>query len=226
MGRGKGEKMKKVCLVICVLSIATFASATLLTHTGTVTPTELGGTLTTDLPEFDNSLGTLTDVTITFNLTFTPYAKLISVGGDGVFLPSQSISYSYTDANILTLSHGTDSWSLPAPTVGTGIIYGSNQTVPALPATLKLSVSNAAPLNWSDSGVNLTEYIGTGTLSFDTDGVGNVSVSAGTLFGGGGADLTGTASVDYEYVIPEPATLAMISLFSGGILFMRRYQFL
>ena len=216
--------MKKVCLVICVLSIATFASATLLTHTGTVTPTELGGTLTTDLPEFDNSLGTLTDVTITFNLTFTPYAKLISVGGDGVFLPSQSISYSYTDANILTLSHGTDSWSLPAPTVGTGIIYGSNQTVSAFPpAKLKLPGSNTAPLNWSDSGVDLNEYIGTGTLSFDITGPGNVVVQAGSLYGSGGADLTGTASVVYDYVIPEPASIGLIGLFTGGIYFARRF---
>jgi len=218
------NKMKHILTMVIAVAMVGTASATLLTHTGTVAPTVLGDILTTDLPEFDNSLGTLAGVTITLNLTFNPYATLLSAGGDGIFLPSHSISYSYTAANILTFSRGADSWSLPAPTVGTGIINGSNQTVPAFPpSTLKLPGSNTAPLNWSDSGMDLNEYIGTGTLSFDTTGGGNVIVSAGSLLGSGGADLTGTATVDYEYAaIPEPATMGLMGVFAGGIWFVRR----
>ena len=215
--------MKKGFVVICMFSIGIVARSAVLPFTGTVTPTTLGETLTTDLPEFDNSLGTLTAVDISLDLTFTPYASLISIGGDGVFLSTQSISFSYTSANILTLTHGTDNWSLSAPTVGTGIITGSDQTIPAFPATLKLLGNNSAPLSWSASGVDLIGYVGAGTLNFDTAGAGNVIASAG-LFAGGGADLTGTASVVYAYdAIPEPASLGLLALVTGGIYFTRRF---
>ncbi len=207
-------------VIAFVLSMAGLSNASIVTYNGNVTPFQLGGTATTDLPMF-NGAGTLTGVQIDLSLTVTPYAQILNVGtSPAVFTSSDWITFGYTPADIWTVSHGSDSWNLAAPTVDTGTIYGSGQTVVPW-VLLTLVGGNSAPVSLTASGLNLAGYIGAGTLSFGTSGAGQVHITDGALYGGGGGNLTGTASVTYEYT-PEPATMCLLGLGVLGLLKKRR----
>jgi hypothetical protein len=181
----------------------------------------LGSTLTTDLPEFDSSLGTLTDVTITLNLDVAPFASMFSTSAGQTFDSNESISYEFDSSiNTIDLTRGADSWTLTTPTVSTGTIFGSGETIPVLPGILNLSGGTSASVNETVSGVTLAEYIGSGTLSFGTAGIGQVASTglSSPVFVSGGGDLTGTASVVYEFTaVPEPSTLAVLGIAAVGM---------
>jgi hypothetical protein len=212
LNRWKGS-LAVAAVCVCVVSIPSWASADTVFYNGAVTPTTLGQTLETGLQEFDSSLGTLTGVDITLALYVAPFAEIFSLVESGeTFDTDESVSYAYdSSSNTIDLTRGSDSWTLTTPTVSTGIISGEGQAIPALPGTLKLPGSDSALLNWSSSGGNLGEYIGTGTLSFGTTGTGQFGSTGLSfpVFVGGGADLTGTASVTYTYTaVPTPSAIA------------------
>jgi PEP-CTERM motif len=207
-------------VIAFVLSMAalTASATTSVTYNGTVNPFQLGGTATTNVAQFDSSMGTLTGVTIDLSLTVTPYAMVMNFGSQPVeFTTSDSIIFGYTPADIWTISHGSDIWTLAAPTVSTGTMYGSGQMVqPGYLNGLTLPGSNSAPVNLMASALsaNLAQYVGTDPLSlliFGTEGAGQVSITDGSLYGGGGGNLTGNISVTYEYT-PEPATMCLLGL--------------
>jgi len=215
------KEMTKFIFIAIVLSITSLtANALTVTYNGSVSPSTVGSAVTTDLPMFDAGLGTLTGVQITLNFDVTPFAQVANFSSSTplVFSSNEWITFGYTSANIWTVTHGTDSWALAAPTVTTGTIYGSGQSV-AYFSILTLVGSTSAPVSLTESGLDLAGYIGAGSLTFGTSGPGNVVVSAGLLSGGGGGNLVGTASVTYDY-IPEPATICMLGL--GGLLLRRR----
>jgi hypothetical protein len=198
-------------------------------HLGTISPSTLGSPVTTTLPMFNSALGTLTGVQVTLDFTVTPYATVANFTSSTplTFTPSDSVSFSYSTANIWTISHDTDSWTLAAPTVTTGPISGSGQAVPYYFSTftlLQLVGSTSAPADLTAaSGLDLAAYTGAGNLVFGTAGSGQVSIIDGALFGGGGGNLTGTASVTYEYApVPEPRTFALMVCGLTGLLVMRR----
>jgi hypothetical protein len=215
-----GKVKKLFVFVLVVLAVGLSANAAFITYNGTVSPSTLGSTVTTDLPMF-NGTG-LTGVQVTLNFTVTPYAQVANFQSPYIsrnFLTTDWITFGYTPANIWTVTHGADSWNLAAPTVSTGTIYGSNQLIEPF-SVLTLVGSNSAPVSLTAaSGLDLAGYTGIGTLTFLTSGMGQVQISDGLLMGGGGGNLTGTASVTYEY-IPEPATLMLLSL--GGLLFRKK----
>jgi hypothetical protein len=216
------KKLFGLCALLAIM-FALPAQSSVVTYNGTVSASTVGSSLSTDLPMWDSSSGTLTGVTVTLNLTVTPYAQVYNFSGSPLtFQASHWITFGYNSSNTWTISHNTDSWSLTAPTVSTGTIYGSGQVVQPYPAAgLTLVGSTSAPVSLTASALtaNLAEYIGTGTLVFGTSGMGNVLVSAGQLYGGGGGNLTGTASVTYEY-IPEPATIMLLGL--GALSLLRK----
>jgi hypothetical protein len=227
----KGESMKTIsvisktipiCAVLCLILLAsTVVQATTVTYNGTISASTLGSSLSTDLAEFDSSLGTLTGVQIGLSLTVTPYAMVANFGSTPqTFTSSDWITYGFSPANIWTISHSSDSWTLAAPTVSTGTIYGSGQVIQPF-NILTLVGSNSANANFAESALPayLAEYVGTGTLSFGTAGMGQVLISDGSLYGGGGGNLAGTCSVTYEYT-PEPATLLILGF--GGLALLRK----
>jgi len=180
---------------------------------GSISSSTLGGNVTTTLPMFNIALGTLTGVQVTLDFTVTPYAEVYNFSSSTplTFTPSDSITFSFSPADIWTVTCGTDSWTLSAPTVTTGPIYGSGQVIPEY-TFLQLVGSTSAPADLTAaSGLDLAAYTGAGNLVFGTTGSGYVSITDGALYGGGGGDLAGTASVTYDYApVPEPSSLCLL----------------
>jgi hypothetical protein len=210
------KKLVMICAVVTlVMMTGLTANAALVTYNGNISPSKLGGTVTTNLPMFNAGLGTLTGVKVTLNFTVTPYAQVMNFTSPSsplVFSTNNYISYGFIPANIWTVTHGTDSWTLAAPTVNTGNIYGSNQSV-AYTVPLILVGGTSAPVSLTAaSGLDFAGYTGIGTLAFGTSGMGQVIINGGALFGGGGGNLTGTAAVTYEY---ESTTLVTLSSFTA-----------
>ena len=228
--------MKRVAAILS--SIAILLSATSLTvngasvvYTGTISASTVGANVTTDLPMFNNALGTLNGVQVTLDFIVTPYATLGNFTSVTplIFTSADSIIFGYTPANIWTISHGSDSWNLAAPTVSTGTILGSGQSVPYYFSSFTLvqllgSTSASADLTGA-SGLDFASYTGAGTLVFGTSGAGQVLITDGALFGGGGGNLSGTASVTYDFVpVPEPATLTFLGLGALALMLRKRQQ--
>ena len=225
--------MKKIVTLgafIAIVSSLTSltASGASVIFSGSISPTTLGENATTDLPLFNSALGTLTGVQVTLDFSVTPFASVYNfISGPPLpFAPSDSISYGFGSPDTWTISNGSVSWNLAAPTVSTGNIYGSGQEVSFL-SELQLVGGVSAPADLTAvSGLDLAAYTGVGNLVFGTTDAGpggNVSITTGNgLAGGGSANLAGTASVTYTYVVPvpEPATLAFLSL--GGLALMLR----
>jgi hypothetical protein len=225
-------RMKKIVILgafIAIVSSLTSltASGASVIFSGSISPTTLGSSATTDLPQFNPALGTLTGVQVTLDFSVTPFANILNItGGSQNFTPADWGSSGYTPSlNTWTVSLGSDSWNVIPPTVTTGPIYGTGQSVPSF-NTLELVGGTSAPADLTAaSGLDFAAYTGAGNLVFGTAGTGNYAGSGlGFAFGGGG-NLTGTASVTYTYVVPvpEPATLAFLSL--GGLaLILRKRQ--
>jgi hypothetical protein len=223
-----GAPMKRAVTVYAFIAIvlsmtSLTANGQILTYNGTISPSTLGSSVTTTLPMFNSALGTLTGVQVTLDFTVTPYAEAFNVSfAPQIFTPSDLISCSYDPSDIWTISYGSDSWTLAAPTVTTGTIYGSGQVVPSFTG-LQLVGSTSAPADLTAaSGLDFAAYTGAGNLVFGTTGPGLYS-ETGPFSGGGGGDLTGTASVTYDYApVPEPGTFALMVCGLTGLLVMRR----
>ncbi|HTV47644.1 MAG TPA: choice-of-anchor E domain-containing protein [Phycisphaerae bacterium] len=211
------------------------ARADMVTYTGDFSSTTLGSTLSTDLPQFNSALGTLTGVQITLNMTVTPYASAANFGSPStplIFDPTSWTSATFSPAiGNWTVSYATDSWTLTAPTVSTGDIYGSNQSVP-FPTILSFTGATSASASLTNvSGSDLSAYIGSGNLVFGITGPGTWAgggpfYNYGYGYTGGGANLTstdGTESVTYDYSsVPEPASMGLMAMGGIGLLINRR----
>lgn len=212
-----------IAVVLSMTSVA--ANGATDFHLGTISASTLGSPVTTDLPMFDGTLGTLTGVQVTLDFTVTPYAEVYNFSSSTplTFTPSDYISFSFSPADIWTVTYGTDSWNLATPTVTTGNIYGTGQVVPEY-TFLQLVGSTSAPADLTAaSGLDFAAYTGAGNLVFGTTGSGYVSITDGALYGGGGGNLAGTASVTYDYApVPEPGTFALMVCGLTGLLVMRR----
>jgi len=204
------------------------ASASSVIYTGSISPSTLGNAVTTTLEQFNSALGTLTGVQVTLDFTATPYATVFTFGPPQTFTSSDwaSTTYPTSPPNPWTISLGSDSWSLTQPTVTTGTIYGTGQTVPTYPGVLTLLGGTSASADLTAaSGLDFASYTGSGVLVFGTSGTGTYTGSGTGLFFGGGADLSGTASVTYTYApVPEPASLGLAGLGGLSLMLFRRQR--
>jgi hypothetical protein len=204
------------------------ANGQILTYNGTVSSSTLGGSATTDLPMFNSALGTLTGVQVTLDFTVTPYAQIFNFSGvTQTFTSSDWASAGFSPSlNTWTVSLGSDSWNVTPPTVTTGQIFGTGQSVPTYPGSLTLVGGTSAPADLTAaSGLDFAHYTGSGDLVFGTSGTGNYAGSGTPFFFGGGADLTGTASVTYDYApVPEPTTAGCFLLGLGVLTGFQRLK--
>jgi hypothetical protein len=229
---GSFTGMKRVMAVFgfiaFVLSMTSLtANGQMLTYNGTISSSTLGSSVTTTLPEFNSALGTLTGVQVTLDFTATPYAQVYNFsGGSLTFTPSDWAYAGFSPAtNSWTVSLGTDIWNLAVPTVVTGQINGTGQSVPNL-SSLTLVGDTSAPADLTGaSGLDFAAYTGAGDLVFGTSGTGSYAGTGLNFFFGGGADLTGTASVTYDFVpVPEPTTTGCFLLGLGVLVCTQRLK--
>jgi hypothetical protein len=224
--------LKTFTIIIPFVGFVLTSQAQSVNYNGSISLQE-AGTVTTTLPEFNNSLGTLTGVSLTLTLTVTPVAEIINVTGSPETFDNESTisaSISPTIGN-WAVSYGTDSWLLPIPTVTTGDINGSGQTLlPFTPLMIVGGTSGGAGLT-NASGGDLTAYEGGGTLALDINGPQHdagggpvYNIGGGTTAAvGGNVDLVGTASVTYDYIaVPEPSTIGLVAIGLLGALTIRR----
>jgi len=89
-----------IAVVLSMTSLT--ANGQILTYNGTISPSTLGGPVTTTLPMFNSTLGTLTGVQVTLDFTVTPYASVgnFSSSTPLTFTPSDSIIFSFSPADI------------------------------------------------------------------------------------------------------------------------------
>jgi hypothetical protein len=213
-----------IAIVLSMTSLT--ANGQTVTYNGTISSTTLGNSATTTLPEFNSALGTLTGVQVTLDFTATPYAEVFNFSGvPQIFSTNDWASSGFNPANTWTISYGTDSWNLAVPTVTTGTIFGTGQSVPTFPGNLTLVGGTSAPADLTGaSGLDFAAYTGAGDLVFGTTGTGNYAGSGEPFFFGGGADLGGTASVTYDFVpVPEPTTAGCFLLGLGALACYRRF---
>jgi hypothetical protein len=196
--------------LICPASAATSGPYTTSTPIP-MTTTDWSGTLA--FPEFNSSLGTLTevDLSLTGGLQTT-----LTVTNDAA---SASSGTATTEVEMTIQDAGTD-LAAPGPTLyspGFGYSLGPGDN-----ATSGLLTQSGTATNAYTSGVVLAEFNGPGTILL------NASTFTQTLLANTGgntaasqvtaADLTGT--VTYQYTptpAPEPSTLVLLGIAGVGL---------
>ncbi len=223
---GGGLKMKNThklnriisLVVVVILSSTTTANAALLLYSDSYGPNDVGsaaGWAGVSLPEFDSSLGTLTQVTLTLDantfageifwdneaevasdvtlgigaeVTINAFGTLASVA-----IPLQTGSSTVTaDTDVAADYVGTDSFNI------TGGLGSDSDANSSTDAGVLASFTGAGTFDvWLSSNLS--------TLVSTTGGYGPSTTTAG--------DTDGTITVTYVYTpIPEPATMALLGL--------------
>lgn len=221
-------KMKKLFALLFVLVFAFSVQAASITYTDNVTGifdevSDEDATLY--IPQFNSSLGTLDSVTIDLStalqasLGFENLKKF--AGGD--FSVATQGSYAYFTLLLNGVGFGSMSFYTDSQTYtvtlakydGTTDYAGTSGTIVA-----SFSDTDTQTITISDPGY-LAQFIGAGNMIFDVltysaTPLGLPSNSAAIINTTGQAG----ASITYNYTIPEPATIAVLSL--GGLLLKRK----
>jgi len=181
--------------------------------------TSTGTTTAFTLPGFNPSLGTLTGVTLTLDLSTISAPFVYNPDGSSASFTNASVSFTTTvnapdgaDISILSQSNNYSGTAIP----------GGNLLSPATTKILS-GTDDVSPSNFS-------LYTSSSPLDFTVGAL--TQTSAGTssdvhLLFGGSSSLSGDFTVEYDYTpsteaVPEPSTYALLLAGMTGLVFFAR----
>lgn len=186
--------------------------------------------------QFDDNGGTYTlnSILVTVQLDTAAGARLgidndgadpatgtVEFGSSG-FIKNSSVSLLKQD--FLTFNGSLESISSKSMTLsgddGDATVYSTSGTDFEQLLTVATSESDSAYINSAVFG----QYTGDGiyTLEYSVSQFMNMGAFSGSQFQGDPVSAGGSITVEYDYTIPEPASIAMIGLVGGAALFTRR----
>jgi hypothetical protein len=178
------------------------------------------------VPQFDSSLGVLTEVRLTLSGSLDASfgcENLNTTAGTKRYLFDLDQGMSLSSAGLPSLSMSTTRGSMSYVNLGTVAAWdGLTDYAGASGRTIQYGVLSNSSLNSYTAAADLARFIGTGNILYDAAGTGYLTMG---MMGGSNSmtsrSLAGAAvAVDYVYTVPEPMTLGLLGL--GGLLLRRR----
>jgi PEP-CTERM motif-containing protein len=215
--------MKKIVLkkfVLCILLLCVLPGISFATTSGpftTTTPITLTATDWTNslsFPQFDSGLGILNSVTIDLSgslstvLTVTNNSPNGSSSGAAMTMLQMTVQDSGSNLNAPTIDMSSPlySYSLGA---GGSVTSGT------------LTMNGISSDTYTLAAV-IAEFTGPGTILLDASTFTQTGLfnTGGNTFASQLTDASLTGTVTYDYTVPEPATMSLMSI--GGLALLRK----
>lgn len=181
-------------------------------------------TKTLEVPRFDSSLGTLTEVRLAFGGT-----AFQSAGGENLGATGGNYSYSISTHFTLARAGGGSSLFTPAAVTlsGSGNLSPFDNTLDLAGTSgfrVEQTISRPGELTLVDS-LSLSSYIGSGDLEFTATAAAVSSITGPGQFATQAISKASVSvAIDYVYTpIPEPGTTAaLLGVSAFGLILLRR----
>ncbi|MBN1456591.1 MAG: PEP-CTERM sorting domain-containing protein [Sedimentisphaerales bacterium] len=210
--------MKKfvLCMLLCVLSGISFANTLSYSTTTPISSllTDWPGGTSLSFQKFDPALGTLNSVTIDLNGSMETTLIIKNQNPSG----TASFGSAKTELDMTVLSPGGVNALVDLTSSWFGYSLNPGESITTNPP---LSMSGTVSETYTLAAI-LAEFTGLGNIELDA-GTFTIAVLANTG-GNTSVDQMTYASLDgtvtYNYTVPEPATISLLSI--GGLTLLRK----
>lgn len=205
-------------LGVAVTLSAPLARADTQSFTHNIPLTDIPFTDTFELPLFESSLGTLTDITIDLVSHVTGVVQIFNASG---------VSQTFSNASI-EVPVGLSGPGLTNANVLATVFIAAGTAAPGLNSYPGTSVNGAEMVLVTPVSFSLFEGPGNGTVFFTTtvgDGIYGGTAGPGVFFSGD-AVADGSVTITYSYVsaVPEPATGGLVLIGLALLVAAKRYS--